>query len=516
MLQPIGEGGTAVVHLAVGPGDRMVAVKMLRRPEAADADARSRLAREVSAMRRVRSPFVAEVIDADPTGNVPYLVTTLVAGPTLAQVVAQQGPLSGSDLQRVAYGLAEGLAAVHAAGIVHRDLKPRNVMMADGDPVLIDFGIANQAGDVPLTQTGTFIGTPGYLAPEVINGRRAEAPADVHAWGTTVGFAARGEPLYGTGAYELVFCRILRAEADLDGIHGRLYPLIAAALLREPCQRPTAAWLASQMAGLDLAAPENVPTIVPLDLDTATRPLPKGSPDPVRQPDPSQRPAELADLLPAVRYVAARRPISADRTARTTGEQHRHPLLALVALAMAVSASFVLPVVGTFAVAVLLTVLRACNRARVGVVGRRKARGPRAWDSLLVVSSIPWALSRSAIETVLLAPLLLAAAGVAVTAWTILFHGTHVMSVWAAAAAAYTALSCLGPRSRSARRELSRVLSSVTSSPLAAAVAMLTAGVLAMIVAGLVLIQTPPMWPLPDPPNVSIHVSGFNPGLLHG
>jgi hypothetical protein len=117
LLQQIGEGGTAVVHLAVGPDDQMVAVKMLRQPGAASPVARSRLAREVTAMRRVRSPFVAEVIDADLAGDVPYIVTTFAAGCTLAQLVADQGPLRGPALKRVAYGLAAGLATVHAAGL---------------------------------------------------------------------------------------------------------------------------------------------------------------------------------------------------------------------------------------------------------------------------------------------------------------------------------------------------------------------------------------------------------------
>jgi Protein kinase domain len=102
LLQPIGEGGMAVVHLAVGPDDRMVAVKALRRPDCESADARCRLAREVRALRRVSSPFVAEVIDADVKGSIPYIVMKLVQGRTLAQMVAEQGPLCGSALQRLA------------------------------------------------------------------------------------------------------------------------------------------------------------------------------------------------------------------------------------------------------------------------------------------------------------------------------------------------------------------------------------------------------------------------------
>jgi hypothetical protein len=124
-------------------------------------------------------------------------------------------------------------------------------------------------------------------------------------------------------------------------------------------------------------------------------------------------------------------------------------------------------------------------------------------------------LARSVIETILLAPLLLVAAAVAVTSWMILLPGAHMTSVWAAGAAAYTTLGCLGPRSRSARRELHQVFSAATSSPLAVAATTLTAGVLAGIVAALILIQTPPTWPLPDLPSMNVHVPRFSPALFH-
>ena len=150
-------------------------------------------------MRRVRSPFVAEVLDADVTGEFPYIVTRYVPGPTLEAMVRSRGPLSGSGLRRLAYGTAEALTAIHAAGVVHRDLKPGNVMLTDDRPVVIDFGIAQSPDATRLTQTGLVMGTPGYLAPEVIEGQPSSPASDVHSWGATMAFAATGRAPFGGG-----------------------------------------------------------------------------------------------------------------------------------------------------------------------------------------------------------------------------------------------------------------------------------------------------------------------------
>jgi hypothetical protein len=256
LIEKIGEGGMGVVHLAQDPQGRSVAVKVLRPAVAEDPDARRRLGREFETMRRVRSPFVAAVIDADVTGEVPYVVTRYVAGPSLDQMVAATGPLRGQPLERLAWGLAEGLAAVHAAGVVHRDLKPGNVVIAGGVPVLIDFGIAHAPDATRITQAGMFMGTPGYLAPEVVEGQPSGPSADVHSWASTVAFAATGRPPFGTGSYETIFYRIISGKPDLAGIPSRLLPMLTAALARDPARRPTATQLSKECAALDLSGPD--------------------------------------------------------------------------------------------------------------------------------------------------------------------------------------------------------------------------------------------------------------------
>ena len=244
-----------VVHLARDPQGRPVAIKVLH-TAATDGDkARLRLAREVETMRRVRSPFVAEVLDADVTGEFPYIVTRYVPGTTLDEMVRSRGPLSGSGLRRLACGTAEALTAIHAAGVVHRDLKPGNVMLSDDRPVVIDFGIA-QAGDATrLTQTGLVMGTPGYLAPEVIEGQPSSSASDVHSWGATMAFAATGRSPFGSGSYEAIFYRIVSGRPDLSGVPGPLVALLTAALATDPARRPPASWLSAQASALDLTAP---------------------------------------------------------------------------------------------------------------------------------------------------------------------------------------------------------------------------------------------------------------------
>ena len=190
LVRRLGEGGMGVVYLASDASGVQVALKALHPGLAQESNARRRMSREVETMRRVRSRYVAEVLDADLDGDPPYIVTRYVPGLSLDEVVDSAGPLTGPALGRLAYGLAEALSAVHAAGVVHRDLKPGNVMIADGEPVVIDFGIAHLPETTRLTLTGMFMGTPGYLAPEVIEGKESGPASDVHSWAATVAFAA--------------------------------------------------------------------------------------------------------------------------------------------------------------------------------------------------------------------------------------------------------------------------------------------------------------------------------------
>ncbi|MEP6631223.1 MAG: serine/threonine-protein kinase, partial [Lapillicoccus sp.] len=167
LVSRLGEGGMGVVHLGLDRYGRAVAIKVLRPHVAYDPEARWRLEREVDTLARITSDRVAAVIDSDISGDRPYLVTRYVAGPSLDDVVLDEGPLTPPELVDVGRGLVEALEAIHSFGVVHRDLKPGNVLLEDGQPVVIDFGIAHIADDVRLTSSGLVMGTPGYLSPEV-------------------------------------------------------------------------------------------------------------------------------------------------------------------------------------------------------------------------------------------------------------------------------------------------------------------------------------------------------------
>ncbi|MBR8742352.1 serine/threonine protein kinase [Nocardiopsis sp. MG754419] len=262
----IGAGGMGVVYQAEDPRtDRFVAVKVLKPEVAGDHIARARLAREVETMRRVQSPNVAEVIDADTQAELPWVVTEYIPGPTLDATVTDHGPLRGRALTRFVAGMARAIKDIHAVDVIHRDLKPGNVIISNGEPIVIDFGIAHAVDGAKLTQTGTFVGTPSYLSPEVIEGTDLGPATDVHAWGGTVAFASTGRPPYGAGSFEVIFFRILNGEIDLDGMHEALRPLVNSAVSRDMRSRPTAAQLMVETGRLNLDLPWQEPQMGAID-----------------------------------------------------------------------------------------------------------------------------------------------------------------------------------------------------------------------------------------------------------
>src|SRR6516225_11478557 len=178
------------VFLGMSAGGRPIAVKVIRAELATDPDFRARFRGEVAAAQKVSGLFTALVVDADLDAPVPWLATAYVAGPSLTEAVRSHGPLPVRSLMALAAGLAEGLAAIHAAGVVHRDLKPSNVLLAEDGPRVIDFGISRAAETTALTQTGLVVGSPGFMSPEQAMGYDVGPASDIFNLGAVLAYAA--------------------------------------------------------------------------------------------------------------------------------------------------------------------------------------------------------------------------------------------------------------------------------------------------------------------------------------
>ncbi|WP_207924820.1 serine/threonine-protein kinase [Streptomyces aquilus] len=236
----LGAGGMGRVYLSHTAGGRPVAIKVVRPELADDPDFRRRFGREIKAARRVRGAYTAELIDADADGAPPWLATLYVPGPSLAEAVHRRGPLPVPAVLWLMAGVAEALAAIHAAGIVHRDLKPSNVLLAADGPRVIDFGISLAADLTAYTATGAAaIGTPQFMAPEQAVAGEITPATDVFALGQTAAFAALGEPLYGNGPAATVLYRIVHSAPDLSRLPEPLRSLLARCLTPDPTQRAT-------------------------------------------------------------------------------------------------------------------------------------------------------------------------------------------------------------------------------------------------------------------------------------
>ncbi len=450
LLTKIGEGGMGVVHLARRPDGDRVALKVLRPHIVGDDEARQRLAREVSSLSRIRSRWVAEILDADPWAPVPYVATRYVPGLSLHDHVAQEGVIEGDDLLWFAACLAEGLSSVHAVGVLHRDIKPSNVLMEGRTPIVIDFGLARVADDPKLTHTGWLLGTPGYLAPEILYGDDATTASDVHSWAATVAFAAVGRSPFGRGPSMAIMDRVRRGEHDLSGLRGPLHDVVVAALDPYPSRRPTLdailAWLRPQTTRPSPVL-EPVPTapfavgVTPVDPFAATMALfapshddapgsatgaaqtvvepfgPGGTRLLQTQPNPGSRPAVYLPPPVAPQWATPTpyppsnppsnppsEPFSWDEPAARApvAERLRRLFVVLAGAVLVGSACTAAPWVAVSLLVVAVWLLRSGSLAASRVQERRQLRGRRWYDGPQLLIHTPWHLVQSIPGTVML------------------------------------------------------------------------------------------------------------------
>ncbi|MEU6729811.1 protein kinase [Nonomuraea wenchangensis] len=311
----LGGGGMGQVFLGRSPGGRLVAVKVVRPELADDTQFRRRFAAEVEAARKVGGFYTAQVVDADPNADPPWLATAYVPGPSLHQAIDDHGPLPLASVAVLGAGLAEGLAAVHACEVVHRDLKPGNVILAEDGPRLIDFGIARAMDATSHTQTSTVLGTPAFMSPEQAMAQIVGPASDVFSLGCVLAFAATGRSPFGEGPAHAVIFRVVHADPDLSGVTAPLAGLVAACLAKDPSARPTVQQvlvhltaLASPGDGRESWLPEALTQVIAerrtLTLTAVEHPV-TGTDGP--QATPSPQPAQTNRLQPQPLLVNERR-----------------------------------------------------------------------------------------------------------------------------------------------------------------------------------------------------------------
>ncbi len=340
LVKRLGTGGMGRVYLGQSPGGRLVAVKVIRPELADDPGFRRRFAQEVSAARRVSGIFTAPVVDADPDGPQPWLVTAYVAGPSLTDAVEARGPMPAESVLTLAAGLAEGLGAVHAAGVVHRDLKPSNVLLASDGPRIIDFGISRATDSAWLTNAaGVVVGSPGFMSPEQAEGQPVGPATDIFSLGGVLAYAATGEPPFGAGSASALLYRVVYGAAATGHVPAPLRHLVDRCLAKDPADRPSSDEL---LAELGYAEPSEdwLSWSVPVARRAAELPATQLDPAP-RNPDlgvPAPRNPGPSVLGPSVPATAVEPGPSMPATAvePATGPRARHsPSSALIGAAVA-------------------------------------------------------------------------------------------------------------------------------------------------------------------------------------
>ncbi|WP_116244693.1 WD40 repeat domain-containing serine/threonine protein kinase [Nocardiopsis sp. FIRDI 009] len=271
----LGTGGMGQVYLARTTSGRQLVVKVIRPELANETGFRARFAREAEAARRVGGFHTAQIIDADPHADAPWIATAHIPGPTLTEAVRENGPITPPALHVLATGLAEGLKAVHSCDLVHRDLKPGNIILADDGPRIIDFGIARPLDADSMTTHGAIFGTLPYMSPEQTDGSRVGPASDLFSLGTVLAYAATGTNPFNGATMAQTLRRLISPPPDPGDIDPATRDLITACWNHDPTQRPTPEQILARFADHDLhdSWPPPQPT-TPSRPEPAIRPLP--------------------------------------------------------------------------------------------------------------------------------------------------------------------------------------------------------------------------------------------------
>ncbi|MEV4947329.1 bifunctional serine/threonine-protein kinase/ABC transporter substrate-binding protein [Streptomyces sp. NPDC053755] len=298
LVERIGQGGMGRVWRGVDQQlfGREVAIKEIVFPVGLDDDHRATLLRrftgEARAAVTLSHPGIITIHDVVEHRGAPVIVMELIRGESLAAAVRRQGRLPAQRVAEIGSAMLDALAEAHAARIVHRDIKPDNVLLAKDRVVLTDFGIAHLAdATTKLSHSGTVIGTPQYMPPEQLEGKRPTPANDLWALGATLYHAVEGRPPFDAeGLHALavaVFTRPHRPPAHA----GPLGPVLDALLTKDPAHRPGA----DEAAGLLASALRSLRSRA----EAVPGPQPGDGPDPDAEPVGASGPVPAPPSVPA-------------------------------------------------------------------------------------------------------------------------------------------------------------------------------------------------------------------------
>jgi len=249
----LGAGASGVVYRARADSGAEVVLKLLRRERGDDATARARFEREARLAGDIDSRHVVPILELGDADGQAYLVMPYYGGGSLASNLRDQGRLALVRSVELAAQVGRGLDALHERDILHRDVKPSNILLdADGTAALSDFGLARTPASTRLTEDGQVLGTPHYLAPELIEGREATRATDVYSLGCVLYECLAGRPPFeGRGPAEIGFAHLVEPPVDPCVLRPELPPAVGAAILnamaKDPQERPTSATALARM-----------------------------------------------------------------------------------------------------------------------------------------------------------------------------------------------------------------------------------------------------------------------------
>jgi serine/threonine-protein kinase len=244
ILKELGRGGMGIVFQAHDKQlHEQVAIKILSPILSTNSDALERLKREVSAARRVTHPNVIRIHDISEMNGLHFVSMEYFHGQSLKEYIKQQGSLSPNQAWQIASQICDGLDAAHRGGIIHRDLKSQNIIInAQGQLKIIDFGLAHTAHMEGMTATGLIMGTPEYMAPEQVAGKRVDERADIYSLGIILYELFTGRvPFKGDSAIGVGFMQMKEEPMKPREINPQISPqveqVIMKALEKDPLRR---------------------------------------------------------------------------------------------------------------------------------------------------------------------------------------------------------------------------------------------------------------------------------------